>query len=228
MTPVTPVTPEISFQPADSLWRGACTKFIPVRLTRPSSTCGHVRCTRACNTCARLHRPVILSSAPLTLSLSKHLQPVHRMCDTIPDCTFIMPHIQFAVACACALDRCSIPQKLPVSRLDLCEEGLVPEPFGLHGRRSHLLARRGSTAAWPPSASPAPRALAVRSCHRVFWRNAGLPAAMTLIRASLGIGRVVTVLTAPWRHATGNRKTHASRAPSVLVGRRDYNLKIQK
>ena len=78
MTPVTPVTPEISFQPADSLWRGACTKFIPVRLTRPSSTCGHVRCTRACNTCARLHRPVILSSAPLTLSLSKHLQPVHR------------------------------------------------------------------------------------------------------------------------------------------------------
>ena len=153
---------------------------------------GHVRCTRACNTCARLHRPVILSSAPLTLSLSKHLQPVHRMCDTIPDCTFIMPHIQFAVACACALDRCSIPQKLPVSRLDLCEEGLVPEPFGLHGRRSHLLARRGSTAAWPPSASPAPRALAVRSCHRVFWRNAGLPAAMTLIRASLGIGRVVT------------------------------------
>jgi hypothetical protein len=211
VTPVTPVTPEISFQPADSLWRGACTKFIPVRLTRPSSTCGHVRCTRACNTCARLHRPVILSSAPLTLSLSKHLQPVHRMCDTIPDCTFIMPHIQFAVACACALDRCSIPQKLPVSRLDLCEEGLVPEPFGLHGRRSHLLARRGSTAAWPPSASPAPRALAVRSCHRVFWRNAGLPAAMTLIRASLGIGRVVTVLTAPWRHATGNRKTHASR-----------------
>jgi hypothetical protein len=131
VTPVTPVTPEISFQPADSLWRGACTKFIPVRLTRPSSTCGHVRCTRACNTCARLHRPVILSSAPLTLSLSKHLQPVHRMCDTIPDCTFIMPHIQFAVACACALDRCSIPQKLPVSRLDLCEEGLVPEPFGL-------------------------------------------------------------------------------------------------
>jgi hypothetical protein len=47
--------------------------------------------------------------------------------------------------------------------------------------------------------------------YRVFWRNAGLPAAMTLIRASLGIGRVVTVLTAPWRHATGNRKTHASR-----------------
>ena len=209
------MTPEISFQPADSLWRGACTKFIPVRLTRPSSTCGHVRCTRACNTCARLHRPVILSSAPLTLSLSKHLQPVHRMCDTIPDCTFIMPHIQFAVACACALDRCSIPQKLPVSRLDLCEEGLVPEPFGLHGRRSHLLARRGSTAAWPPSASPAPRALAVRSCHRVFWRNAGLPAAMTLIRASLGIGRVVTVLTAPWRpmpQATAKRTRRAPRS----------------
>ena len=44
-----------------------------------------------------LRRPVIFSSTPLTLSLPKRLQRVHRMCDTIPDCTLNMPHIRLPV-----------------------------------------------------------------------------------------------------------------------------------
>mmetsp|Transcript_65058 Transcript_65058/g.156968 ORF Transcript_65058/g.156968 Transcript_65058/m.156968 type:complete len:227 (+) Transcript_65058:281-961(+) len=40
----------------------------------------------------RLRIPVIFSSTPLTLSFPKRLQCVHRMCDTIPNCTLPIPH----------------------------------------------------------------------------------------------------------------------------------------